>query len=64
MYSRPIPRLLFSAMEEVFDRSIEIYSPDAEDLSPMAIDVHVATVSLLTKNCVILLILRFSNPVD
>ena len=50
-------------MEEVFDRSIEIYSSDAEDLMPMTIDFDAATVSLLTKNCVILLILRFSNPV-
>ena len=64
MYSRPVPCLLFSAIEEVFDRSIEIYSSDAEDLMPMTIDFDAATVSLLTKNCVILLILRFSNPVD
>ena len=65
MYSRPIPRLLFSAMEEVFDRPIEIYASDAEDITmPMTIDFQAATVSLLTKNCVILLILRFSNPVD
>ena len=64
VYSRPIPCLLSSAMEEVSDRSIEIYSPDAEDpIMSITIDFDAATVSLLTKN-VILLILRFSNPVD
>ena len=65
MYSRPvpIPYLLFSAIEEVYDRKIEIYSADGGDLTPMITDFDAATVSVLTKNCVILLILRFSNPV-
>ena len=49
----PIPYLPSSALEEILDRPIEIYSSDAEELVPMKIDFDSAAVSQpLTKNCI------------
>ena len=41
----PIPYLPSSALEEILDRPIEIYSSDAEELVPMKIDFDSAAVS-------------------
>lgn len=39
------PQSHFRALEELFDRPIEIYSSEAEDLRPMKIDFDASEVS-------------------